>query len=257
MTAPSGAQHVVVTGSADNLVCCYNWAQDEIVMQGSKAHKHDNDVFRMSYHKDASILFTASRDKKLRSFRLKSDDLTNMESLQTFEGHQKAVFCLDVHPSGEKLASGSRDLTCRIWDVETGKLLAKNETPRNIIHNIKWFDNASKVITGGEDLKIRFFDASSNNMKLVHTISGFAYQPICSDVSDDGNYLIVGHNGFEQGCMLKVYDLRTYKEVANMEGHDKTIRNVHIVRRADLAEGKDLVMSCADDSTVKVWDYKL
>ena len=44
--------------------------------------------------------------------------------MKTFEGHSRIVTCIDVSVDSKSLASGSFDHTARIWDLNTGKLVA-------------------------------------------------------------------------------------------------------------------------------------
>jgi len=44
--------------------------------------------------------------------------------MKTFEGHSDIVTCIDVSVDNKLLASGSFDHTVRIWDLNTGKLVA-------------------------------------------------------------------------------------------------------------------------------------
>ena len=46
------------------------------------------------------------------------------QKMKTFEGHSSVVTCIDVSVDNKLLASGSWDNTARIWDLNTGKLVA-------------------------------------------------------------------------------------------------------------------------------------
>ncbi|MHC5721918.1 MAG: WD40 repeat domain-containing protein, partial [Nostoc sp.] len=41
----------------------------------------------------------------------------------TFEGHQKVVWSVAFSRDGQMLASGSKDETIKLWNVETGECL--------------------------------------------------------------------------------------------------------------------------------------
>jgi len=43
---------------------------------------------------------------------------------KSFRGHSQVVTCIDISADSKLLASGSADETVRIWDLDTGKLVA-------------------------------------------------------------------------------------------------------------------------------------
>jgi WD40 repeat protein len=44
--------------------------------------------------------------------------------VKTLEGHSRKIYCIDISADSTLLASGSEDETTRIWNLETGKLVA-------------------------------------------------------------------------------------------------------------------------------------
>ncbi|KAG2738733.1 WD40 repeat-like protein [Suillus brevipes Sb2] len=44
--------------------------------------------------------------------------------VKKFKGHSHAILCIDISADNTRLASGSLDTTARIWNLETGKLVA-------------------------------------------------------------------------------------------------------------------------------------
>jgi translation initiation factor 3 subunit I len=57
---------------------------------------------------------------------------SNGERLGTYQGHQGAVWTVDVSPDTRLLASGSADNTIKLWDVATGKNVKTWEYPTAI-----------------------------------------------------------------------------------------------------------------------------
>lgn len=47
----------------------------------------------------------------------------NGERLGSFQGHNGAVWCLDVKWDSSKVMTGSSDNTAKLWDCETGKFV--------------------------------------------------------------------------------------------------------------------------------------
>ena len=59
--------------------------------------------------------------------------------------HTDCVRCISVSPTGEYLASGSRDETLRFWEVSTGRCL-KSMTVSSEVLSLDWNPNASRPI---------------------------------------------------------------------------------------------------------------
>lgn len=86
-------------------------------------HGHERAITQIKYNREGDLLFTTGKDRSPNVWFS-----INGERLGTYEGHKGAVWCIDVDYRSEKLLSGSADNTCKIWDVETGKLLINHET---------------------------------------------------------------------------------------------------------------------------------
>lgn len=65
------------------------------------------------------MLFSSSKDQKPNVWYS-----LNGERLGTYDGHQGAVWCLDVDWESRKLITGAGDMTTKIWDVEHGTVIA-------------------------------------------------------------------------------------------------------------------------------------
>ena len=67
---------------------------------------------------DGTILATASYDRDLITW-----DLATLKPLQTFRGHNDALYALSFSPNGKFIATASGDRTVKLWDVATGHRL--------------------------------------------------------------------------------------------------------------------------------------
>ncbi|WP_005037028.1 caspase family protein [Holophaga foetida] len=83
-----------------------------------KAHVQAVTARAVSYRND--LLATGSTDKTINLFRYSDQTL-----IRSFKGHQGAITELTLSPDGKRLLSESRDVTARLWDVGTGRELAR------------------------------------------------------------------------------------------------------------------------------------
>lgn len=69
-------------------------------------------VEALSFHPDGILLGTASSDKTVRMWDLKSQ-----QNVHTFEEHGGAAKAISFSENGYYMASGSADNTVRVWDL--------------------------------------------------------------------------------------------------------------------------------------------
>jgi len=178
------------------------------------------------------LLATASRDRTVRLWAPPAsghvdgsaaasvgegggEDAAPRAPLATLSGHELAVTAVCATTSGARLATGCRDTTVRVWDVETRQQLFRGHRPQNVVTCMTWWrgptgggDDEHLLLQGGEDLKVRVWDVRSG-VREVAVVEGYVYFPLCCDVSPCGRYLVTGSKGFNAvGCEARVWDLR-------------------------------------------------
>lgn len=78
-------------------------------------HGHDRPITQIKYNREGDLLFSASKAHVPNVWYS-----VNGERLGTFNGHQGAVWTIDVDWKTTRLMSGSADQYLKIWDCETG-----------------------------------------------------------------------------------------------------------------------------------------
>lgn len=76
---------------------------------------HTRAITQVKYSREGDLIFSASKDANPCVWFS-----SNGERLGTFDGHNGAVWCIDVDWKTEKFVSGGGDMTTRLWDCETG-----------------------------------------------------------------------------------------------------------------------------------------
>ncbi|KIJ44358.1 hypothetical protein M422DRAFT_30496 [Sphaerobolus stellatus SS14] len=75
----------------------------------------------------------------------------------TFIGHKGAVWCTKLSADSSRAATGSADFTAKIWDTFSGTAL--QSFPHNhIVRTVAFSPDASRLMTGGQEKKVRIFD---------------------------------------------------------------------------------------------------
>jgi WD40 repeat protein len=107
--SPDGVR--VATGAAENTVKIWN------VATGAELHTlrgHSGDIYTVTFSPDAEGRWVASagEDSTVKIWNSQSGELVH-----SLRGHLGLVSSLAFTPDGQKLVSGSRDHTAKVWDV--------------------------------------------------------------------------------------------------------------------------------------------
>lgn len=61
------------------------------------------------------------------------------------------VWTIALSPDEKKVVSGSEDGGVRLWDIDTGKLIAKWTGHTNTVVSVCWSRDGHRVVSGSED----------------------------------------------------------------------------------------------------------
>lgn len=66
---------------------------------------------RFSHH--YPLIYSVSKDNTMRCWRSE-----NLQTAAIYRGHRYPIWCMDESPVGMYVATGSKDLTARLWSLE-------------------------------------------------------------------------------------------------------------------------------------------
>lgn len=164
------------------------------------------------------------------------------------QGHSEPILCAEFSPDGSSLATGSGDMTVRLWDLNT-------ETPHHTLSGhggwvlcVAWSPNGRMVASGSADGRIRLWDARTGKEAgelRGHTkwIMSLAWEPLHSNAK--ANRLV---SASKDGT-VRVWDVLMRKCEFTMSSHNASVNMVKW-------GGEGLIYSASSDKTIKVWDGK-
>lgn len=206
---------------------------------------HERDITKIVANKDASTVFTASRDKLI-----KQTDLITKSIINTFDGHDLIVTGLSGNANKTKLSSGSRDCCMKLWDVETAKNLSTCHINRNIVTDMKWADSQDIIVQCSEDKIMKLWDVK--NLKNTSTFPLKQYFQTCCDFDGEKFQVLTGSTGGNgNGCEVILWDIRKIKPIQVMKGHTDRITDCKFFKNN---HDRLSAISVSNDCSVKIWD---
>lgn len=101
---------------------------------------------------------------------------------ETLQGHQGAVFCVQVHPIYTVVVSGSEDGSIKIWDHESGDYMKTLKGHTNAVNSLSFTPSGNYLASSSTDLSIKLWDFDSHTCLRTlrghdHTISAVKFIP--------------------------------------------------------------------------------
>eukprot|EP00949_MAST-11_sp_MAST-11-sp1_P000096 g96.t1 len=253
--------HHVLTCSDDRSFALHRSEKEQLALRG-RFLGHTRAVNCADACAMDGVAVSCSRDRSIKMWRLSSFSSSSASSHVDVEdaertiddAHDLTISSVCMHSSGTQFCSGSRDTAVTLWDVESGKSLLTRKTPRNLVTCLGWIGGKT-IAQGSEDLRVRVWDMSAHGAPAM-TLQGYTYFPLCIDVSPDGNYILTGSKGFNGvGCELRLWDVRTGKQLKEMTGHMQDTTGVAFVPAPVGSSSSSLcAVSVSKDQTVRLWD---
>ncbi|VDM64779.1 unnamed protein product [Angiostrongylus costaricensis] len=161
-------------------------------------------------------------------------------------GHGEPVISAQFSPDGKSLASGSGDMTVRIWDIDTELPQYTCEGHMNWVLCIAWSFDARKIASSCKNGQIMIWDASTGS-KIGKTLSGhkqwithLAWEPM----HKDPNCRYLASAG--KDANIRIWDTIQGLVVRSLNGHTACVTSLRW-------GGEGLIYSGSQDRTVKVW----
>jgi WD40 repeat protein len=114
--------------------------------------------------------------------------------VREFEGHSGRIGAVAFSPDGALFATGSTDLTARVWQVDDGSAVTTLPGHENYVTGVEFRPDGKLIATASRDRRARIFDARSSTLRA--TLSG--HREAIADIawSRDGTRLITaGRDG--------------------------------------------------------------
>ena len=239
-------QKMLFSGSHDSRVIVWDLEKEKSIFEIKDFN--NSPIFKIAISNNDEYLAVSCKSGSIILYHLKEAILsyydTGSFSIESFitEHHDSNVKCLEFTKNLQKLLSGSYQKGILVFDIMDRSKFFLNQHEK-IINDFKLFDNESKVISGGQDLKIIIWDL--NKRKLIHSsnsgFQGYISSIIVLDHKKIG--FISGRNNF-----ICQFDLVNYKITRKINIIECFNNCLALMNASDLIACSDNIISYDIDS---------
>ncbi|KIK33874.1 hypothetical protein CY34DRAFT_813302 [Suillus luteus UH-Slu-Lm8-n1] len=213
-----------------------------------------DEVWAVAVSRDSRWIVTGGGDYERPELKASEVETGIVKKLQ---GHSEAINCIDISEDSTLLASGSFDKTARIWNLDTGKLVAGPFKSIDWVGAIRFSTDSKKLAVkswAGKCLEVWDVQSQKLEERKGEYISdtGFSSAPIFW--TNKNNNILASFNFNTEDDHAKTiyeFDALTLETVGTpFKGHTK-----HVSGLALSFDGV-LLASASRDHTIKLWAFE-
>ncbi|XP_017903420.1 PREDICTED: kinesin-like protein KIF21A isoform X10 [Capra hircus] len=233
-----------------------------------KAEKSKAKEQKQSDESDSSLSEVHSRSSRrgiINPFPASKGIRTSpLQCIHIAEGHTKAVLCVDS--TDDLLFTGSKDRTCKVWNLVTGQeIMSLGGHPNNVV-SVKYCNYTSLVFTVSTSY-IKVWDIR-DSAKCVRTLTSSGQVTLgdaCSASTSRTVAIPSGENQINQislnptgtflyaasGNAVRMWDLKRFQSTGKLTGHLGPVMCLTVDR---ISNGQDLIITGSKDHYIKMFD---
>lgn len=210
---------------------------------------HERSITQIKYNREGDLLFSCSKDHKPNVWYS-----LNGERLGTYDGHQGAVWCLDVDWTTSKMISGAGDMTTKLWDVEYGTVIGSIPAKSSVRKcNFSYSGNSAAYSTDkamGQHSELFLIDVRTADSSLAEQAPILRLPMVESKITSMlwgalDETIITGHDNGQ----ISIWDIRKGgREVNSVNDHTAGINDMQ------MSKDGTMFVTASKDTTAKLFD---
>uniref|UniRef100_A0A671SGH1 Kinesin-like protein KIF21A n=1 Tax=Sinocyclocheilus anshuiensis TaxID=1608454 RepID=A0A671SGH1_9TELE len=209
-----------------------------------------------------SVAFTsslASKTNVVPAQAVRSSRAARLQCVHVAEGHTKPLLCVDS--TDDLLFTGSKDRTCKVWNLVTGQeIMSLGDHPSSVV-SVRY---CSSLVFTVSTAYVKVWDIR-DSAKCIRTLTSSGQVSQGDTCGSSSVAIPPGENQINQialnpsgtflyaasGNMVRMWDLRRFVSTGKLTGH---LGPVMCLTVDQMGKGQDVVITGSKDHTVKMFD---
>jgi translation initiation factor 3 subunit I len=211
---------------------------------------HEGPITKIKYNKEGDLLFSTARKDKVCSAWYSH----NGERLGTYEGHEGAIWDVDVNFDTTRLLTASADTKAKLWDVQTGQELF-TFTHNSPVRTCSFAEGGRMILTAQEDAMkvpaiIFIYNISDDPreqkdepVREMYGETGKIYTALWGGLN---NFIL---SGSADGTVRK-WNVETGQQEECVQAHTKEVKSLQF------SPDRSMFVTASTDKSAKLYDTK-